>query len=95
MQILEKEKKNLETNELEGFLTLEEFSIELKKIEEYEVPPQEELVKKIEPQIREKPIKKALLKLIQKSKYNPKYLEEKIPIEKLKNKLQFRNRGVY
>ncbi|MFX1499876.1 MAG: hypothetical protein ACFFDH_02800 [Promethearchaeota archaeon] len=94
-QILDKEKKNKENKMLEEFLILEEFPIELEKIKEFEVPLQEEQVKIKEIPPREKPIKKALLKLIHKSKYNPKYLEEKIPIEILKSKHHFRNYGVY
>ena len=83
VQILEKEKKSKDGIELEEFLILEELPMEQEQVEEIEVAP------------REKPVKKALLKLINKSKYNAKYLEEKVSIEKVKNKHHFRNHGVY
>ena len=35
----------------------------------------------------EKPVKKALLRLMEKAKYNSKYLEETIPLEKFKRDL--------
>ena len=43
----------------------------------------------------EKPVKKALLKLLKKSKYNAKYLEEKIPVENIKRNLNYRNYGLF
>jgi hypothetical protein len=43
----------------------------------------------------EKPVKKALLKLLKKAKYNAKYLEEKIPVENIKRNLNYRNYGLF
>ena len=43
----------------------------------------------------EKLKKKALLKLLNKSKYNVNYLKEIKRIEDVKNKLNFRNYAVY
>ena len=83
VQILEKEEKSKDRIELDESLILEELPMEREQVEEVDVAS------------REKPVKKALLKLIRKSKYNPNYLKETIPIEKLKNKFHFRNYGVY
>jgi hypothetical protein len=43
----------------------------------------------------EKPVKKALLKLMKKAKYNAKYLEETIPVEKIRRNIHYRNYGNY
>ncbi|MHA1986330.1 MAG: hypothetical protein ACW98D_06820 [Promethearchaeota archaeon] len=43
----------------------------------------------------EKPFKKALLKLMKKAKYNAKYLEERIPLDKVKRNINYRNTGLY
>ncbi|MFW9881317.1 MAG: hypothetical protein ACFFG0_50275 [Candidatus Thorarchaeota archaeon] len=43
----------------------------------------------------EKQIKKSLLKLLKKAKYNPKYLEETIPVEKFRRNIHFRNYPIY
>lgn len=83
VQVLEKERKPEEVILLEEFKILEELSMEEEQVEELEVASWE------------KPVKKALLKLINKAKYNAKYLEETIPIEKVKNKIHFRNYAIY
>lgn len=54
---------------------------------------------KVEPE-REKevhrvPLKKRLSKLMRKSKYNAKYIEQVIPIQKAKYERVYRNYGIY
>jgi len=83
VQVLEKERKPEEGIVLEEFLIFEELTMEEEQVEELEVAS------------REKPVKKALLKLINKAKYNAKFLEETVPIEKVKNKIHFRSYAVY
>jgi len=83
VQVLEKEKNPEEGIVLEEFLILEELPMEVEQVEELEVAS------------REKPVKKALLKLINKAKYNAKFLEETVPIEKVRNKIHFRSHAVY
>ncbi|MFX1280199.1 MAG: hypothetical protein ACFFA3_12345 [Promethearchaeota archaeon] len=56
------------------------------KDEEYEV---------VRIKAEEKPIKKALLKLMKKGKYNAKYLEERIPVADVKRNINFRNTGLF
>lgn len=83
VQVLEKEKNPEQGIELEEFIILEELPIEEEQVKEQEVAQ------------REKPVKKALLKLINKAKYNAKYLEETVPVEKVRNKIHFRSFVVY
>jgi len=83
VQVLEKEKNPEEGIVLEEFLILEELPMEEEQVEELEIA------------LREKPVKKALLKLINKVKYNAKFLEETVPIEKVRNKIHFRSHAVY
>jgi len=63
-----------------------------------EPPAEEEEYRVTRVKAEEKPVKKALLKLIEKAKHNPKYLEETIPIKKLKSDLHrnnYRNFGLF
>ncbi|MFW9941401.1 MAG: hypothetical protein ACFFFT_10210 [Candidatus Thorarchaeota archaeon] len=79
----------IKKNELEKPFVLEDVIIleELPAIEgDYEV---------IKVKAAEKPVKKALLKLMKKAKYNAKYLEEKISIEKIRKNIYYRNYGNY
>lgn len=69
---------------LEEIIILEELPVEVEQLEKPKV---------IE---REEPCKRALLKLINKAKFNAKYLNETKRIEDVKNKLQHvRNYAVY
>lgn len=83
VQVLEKEKNPEQGIELIEFIILEELPMEEVQVEELGVAQ------------REKPVKKALLKLINKAKYNSKSLEETVPIEKVRNKIHFRSYAVY
>ena len=60
-----------------------------------ELPSEKEQYKRITIKTQEKPFKKALLKLLKKAKYNAKHLEERIPIEKIKRNIHYRNTGLY
>lgn len=42
-----------------------------------------------------KPIKKEFLKLFKKAKYNAKYHEELIPIDRIKRRIHFKNTGLF
>jgi len=83
VQFLEREKEHEQGIELEEFIILEELPMEEEQVEELEIAQQE------------KPVKKVLWKLIKKAKYNAKFLEETVPVEKVKNKIHFRNHAVY
>jgi hypothetical protein len=48
-------------------------------------------VKKVK--VKEKPIKKALLRLIKKAEYNPKFLEETYDLKEAKRNIYLRNNG--
>ncbi len=79
----------IKKKELEKPFVLEDIIIveELPAIkEDYEI---------IKVKAAEKPVKKALLKLMKKAKYNAKYLEEKIPVEKIRSNIHYRNYGNY
>ncbi|MFX0058325.1 MAG: hypothetical protein ACFE85_13360 [Candidatus Hodarchaeota archaeon] len=49
----------------------------------------------IKVEIDEKPLKKGLLKLMKKSQYNPRYLQELKSVDELRRQVNFRNHGVF
>ena len=53
------------------------------------LPAEEKYVELVKVKAEEKPIRKALLKILNKAKYNAKYHEELIPINKVKRKFQY------
>jgi len=59
-----------------------------------EVSVKQELVEKAKPQEEQKPVKKALLKLLKKGKYNAKYLEELVSVNDARRMVNYRNFGV-
>lgn len=75
--------------ELEKIIVLEEIPV----LEE--LPAKDEQYEDVKIKAGKKRVKKALLKLFKKSKYNAKYLEETIPIEKVKRRVPYRNHGVF
>jgi len=79
----------IKKEELEEPLVIEDVIIleELSAIEEDYEP--------VQVRAEEKPVKRALLKLLKKAKYNAKYLEEKIPVEKIRRNIYYRNYGNY
>jgi len=60
-----------------------------------ELPAKDEQYEEVKIKAGKKRVKKALLKLFKKAKYNAKYLEETIPIEKVKREVPYRNHGVF
>lgn len=58
-----------------------------------EVPVKQELREEAKPQEEQKPVKKALLKLLKKGKYNAKYLEELVSPDAAKRNVHYRNYG--
>ncbi len=58
-----------------------------------EVPVKQELREEAKPQEKHKKVKKSLLKLMKKSKYNAKYLEELVSPDAAKRNVHYRNYG--
>jgi len=58
-----------------------------------EVPVKVELREVAKPQEEQKPVKKALLKLLKKGKYNAKYLEELVSPDAVKRNVNYRLYG--
>ena len=58
-----------------------------------EVPVKHELHEVAKPQEEQKPVKKALLKLLKKGKYNAKYLEELVSPDAVKRNVNYRLYG--
>lgn len=53
-------------------------------------------VEKVEQvKVHKKPVNSRLLRLIRKSKYNARYIEELIPIERLRHQRVYRNYAIY
>ncbi|MHA2390525.1 MAG: hypothetical protein ACXAEX_01020 [Promethearchaeota archaeon] len=83
VQVLVRKKDLKEPFEIAELVILEELPAEE---EEYEI---------VRVKAEEKPIKKALLKLMKKAKYNAKYLEESISVDKVRRNINYRNTGLY
>jgi len=83
VQVLIKRKELEEPFVLEDLIILEEL------------PAIEDDYAIVRVKAEEKPVKKALLKLLKKAKYNAKYLEGKIPVEKIRRNIHTRNYAVY
>jgi hypothetical protein len=69
----------------------QELKLELPVLEEVPVKP--ELVEEAKPAEEQKPVKKSLLKLLKKGKYNAKYLEELVSPDAAKRNVYYRNYG--
>ncbi len=73
-----------------------DMELELEKIIVLEeLPAKDEQYEEVKIKAGKTRVKKALLKLIKKTKYNAKNLEETIPIEKMKREIPYRNHGVF
>lgn len=83
VQVFEKEKEPKYSILLEEIIIVEELPME-------EEPFEEAIVVE-----REIALKKSLLKLLDKAKFNAKYLKDTRRIEDVKNKIHFRNYAVY
>lgn len=68
-----------------------EFKFEVVVLEE--VPVKQDLLVEVKPQEEQKPLKKALLKLMKKGKYNAKYLEELVSLDAARRNVYCRNYG--
>ncbi len=68
-----------------------ELKFEVEVLEE--VPVKAELRELAKPQEEQKPVKKALLKLLKKGKYNAKYLEELVSPDAVKRNVNYRLYG--
>lgn len=79
VEVLLKKKVLEELIELEDFVILEELTT---------VEEDHEMVKV---ELEEKSLKKALLKLLKKAKYNAKYLEEMVDVNEVKRNILYRN----
>jgi hypothetical protein len=67
-----------------------ELKLKVVVLEEVPVKPVVEVAK---PQEKQKPVKKALLKLLKKGKHNAKYLEELVSPDVAKRNVHYRNYG--
>jgi hypothetical protein len=70
-----------------------ELKLEVVVLEEVQVKP--DLLEEAKPQEEQKPVKKALLKLMKKGKYNAKYLEELVSPDAARRNVHYRNFGNY
>jgi len=71
------------------------YEIEIEQIVLEELPVKQELLEEAKPQEKQKPVKKALLKLLKKGKYNAKYLEELVSPDAAKRNVHYRNYGYF
>jgi len=71
------------------------YEIEIEQIVLEELPVKQELLEEAKPQEEQKPVKKALLKLLKKGKYNAKYLEELVSLDAAKRNVHYRNYGYF
>jgi hypothetical protein len=60
-----------------------------------ELPTVEEGYELVKVKLEKKPLKKALSKLFKKAKYNAKYLEEMVEVNKIKRNIHYRNYGLF
>lgn len=60
-----------------------------------ELPLKKDQAEQAKPQEEQKPVKKALLKLLKKGKYNAKYLEELVSPDAAKRNFYYRNYGYF
>lgn len=83
VEVLLKKKALEEPIELEELIILEEL------------PTAEEDYEIVKVKLEEKPLKKALSKLLKKAKYNAKYLEEMVDVNKVKRDIHYRRYGLF
>ncbi len=60
-----------------------------------ELPTVEEDYEIVKVKLEEKPLKKALSKLLKRAKYNAKYLEEMVDVNKVKRDIHYRRYGLF
>ncbi|GAH39611.1 unnamed protein product [marine sediment metagenome] len=81
VEVLLKKKVHEDQIELVDFIVLEDLPI-----------VEEEMVND---KLEEKPLKKSLSKLLKKAKYNAKYLEEIVGVNKVKRNIHYRRYGLF
>jgi len=82
VEVMVKEKALEEPFKIEDIIILEEL------------PPIEWEFEVVKVKAEEKPIKRALSKLLKKARYNAKYLEEVFTVDKVKRNIYYRNYGL-
>jgi hypothetical protein len=70
-----------------------ELKFEVEVLEE--LPLKKDQAEQAKPQEQQKPVKKALLKLLKKGKYNAKYLEELVSPDAVKRNVYYGNYGYF
>ena len=73
----------------------EEPVLKLEVVVLEEVSVRQELLEEAKPQEEQKPVKKALLKLLKKGKNNSKYLEELVSLDDAKKNVYYKNYGYF
>ena len=74
-------------------LRKDEAELKLEVVVLEDVPVKLELSEEAKPEEKQKKVKKSLLKLMKKSKYNAKYLEELVSPDGAKRNVHYRNYG--
>ena len=83
VEVLLKKKVHEDQIELVDFIILEDL------------PTVEEDYEMVEVKLEEKPLKKSLSKLMKKAKYNAKFLEEMVEVNKVKRNIHYRRYGLF
>jgi len=83
VEVLLKKKVHEDQIELVDFIVLEDL------------PTVEEDYEMVNDKLEEKPLKKSLSKLLKKAKYNAKYLEEIVGVNKVKRNIHYRRYGLF
>jgi len=83
VEVLLKKKVHEDQIELENFIVLEDL------------PTAEEDFEMESVKLEEKPLKIALSKLLKKAKYNTKFLEETVDMNKVKKNIHYRRYGLF
>ena len=83
VEVLLKKRVLEEPIEFEDFIVLEELPT---VVEDHEM---------VKIKLEKKPLKKALSKLLKRAKYNAKYLEEMVDVNKVKRDIHYRRYGLF
>lgn len=83
VEVLLKKKVHEDQIELVDFIVLEDL------------PTVEEDFEMVTVKLDEKPLKKSLSKLLKKAKYNTKFLEETVDVNKVKRNIHYRRYGLF
>ena len=83
VEVLLKKKVHEDQIELVDFIVLEDL------------PTVEEDYEMVNVKLEEKPLNKSLSKLLKKAKYNAKFLEETVEVNKVKRNIHYRRYGLF